>query len=97
MKISLTKKLLSGTKNHTIMPNYGAPGCTNWSTTHPEKSFHWLSSYQKKEWGTCGWGKLIEIYFQKNYLPAHTTLNLNVLKGSQAKIWFFWKILLGPF
>ena len=30
------------------MPNCGAPGCTNQSTTHPEKSFHRLPSISKK-------------------------------------------------
>ena len=44
MKILLTKNLLPRTKNHTIMLNCGAPGCTNWSTTHPEKCFHRLPS-----------------------------------------------------
>ena len=29
MKILLTKNLLPRTKNHTIMLNCGAPGCTN--------------------------------------------------------------------
>ena len=29
MKISLTKNLLPRTKNHTIMRNCGAPGCTD--------------------------------------------------------------------
>ena len=48
MKI-LTKNLLSRTKNHTIMPNCGAPGCTNWLTTHPEKCFHRLTSISKKK------------------------------------------------
>ena len=30
------------------MPNCGTPGCTNRSTTHPEKSFHRLPSISKK-------------------------------------------------
>ena len=30
------------------MPNCGPPGCTNRSTTHPEKSFHRLPSISKK-------------------------------------------------
>ena len=47
--MSLTKKLLSRTENHTIMPNCGAPGCTNRSTTNPEKRFHRLPSVSKKE------------------------------------------------
>ena len=42
-KISLTKYLLSWTKNHTSMPNCVFV-CTNWSTTHPVKMFHRLPS-----------------------------------------------------
>ena len=69
MKILLTKNLLPRTKNHTIMLNCGAPGCTNWSTTHPEKCFHRLPSIskkkkKKKEW-THGWQKLIKIYSKR--------------------------------
>ena len=30
------------------MPNCGAPGCKNRSTTHPEESFHRHSSISKK-------------------------------------------------
>ena len=46
--MSLTKHLLSRTKNHTTMPNCGAPGCTNRSTTNPGKRFDRLQVYQKK-------------------------------------------------
>ena len=46
----LRKNLLSRTKNHTIMPICGAPGCTNRSTTHPEKSFHRLPSISKTKY-----------------------------------------------
>ena len=38
-------------KNHTTMPNCGASGCTNRSTTHPEKSFHRLPSISKNNEG----------------------------------------------
>ena len=76
--MSLTKNLLSRTENHTIMPNCGAPGCTNRSTTNPEKLFHGLPSVSKKEWGIRGWRKLIENCIQKNHLSVQTTLNLNI-------------------
>ena len=48
-KISLRKNLFSRTKNQPIITNCGAPGCTNQSTTHPEKSFHRLPSLSKKK------------------------------------------------
>ena len=37
--ISITKNVLSRTKNHTIILNCGAPGFTNRLTTHPAKIF----------------------------------------------------------
>ena len=60
------------------MPNCGALGCTNRSITHPEKSFHRLLSLFKKKNERLVDG---ENYFQKNYLFAQATLNLNVIKG----------------
>ena len=84
-KISLRKNLFSRTKNQPIITNCGAPGCTNQSTTHPEKSFHRLPSLskkkKKKEWGARGGPKIVKNYFQKNYLSAQTTLNPSALKG----------------
>ena len=47
--ISLTKQSLSRSKSHTTMPNCGAPGCTNRSTTHPEKKFSQTLKYIKKK------------------------------------------------
>ena len=48
-KISLRKNLFSRTKNQPIITNCGAPGCTNQSTTHPEKISTGFKFYKKKK------------------------------------------------
>ena len=86
MKISLTKKLLSRTKNHIICQTVVPLVVQTDQLLIQRKVSMDFQVYQKKKWGTCGWRKLIENYFQKNYLSAHATLNLNICKGSQAKV-----------
>ena len=70
--MSSTKYLLSRTKNHTIMPNCGAPGCTNRSTTNPEKRFRRLPSVSKKRMRDSWMAKINDLkvrfdFSEKNY------------------------------
>ena len=89
--MSLTKKLFSRTKNHTIMPNCGAPVCRNQSITHPEKSFHRLPGLSKKEWGTRGYQKLLlkELFICSDHFePECFKRDLKVRFGFSEKKYF---------
>ena len=89
--MSLTKKLLSRTKNHTIMPNCGARVCRSQSITHPEKSFHRLPSLSKKKWGTRGYQKLLlkELFICSDHFePECFKRDLKVRFGFSEKKYF---------
>ena len=55
MKISLTKKLLSRTKNHIICQTVVPLVVQTDQLLIQRKVSMDFQVYQKKKWGTCGW------------------------------------------